>query len=129
MNFNSFCIKNNSFKISRITTTTYHHLELIHLGSFSMFANQLLTSIVRHIVKPHKTWFNEDYDDSGINTPPTRFPLKLDGFKRVIPYDLIKPFITSDIPMDDINTQVNHFHWNLTGLWRKYNTSKYPITL
>ena len=81
MNFNSFCIKNNSFKIFRITHTTYHHLELIHLGSFSIPAYLCLWTLLRIPLKPYKTCFNKDFYDSSINTLSTRFPLKLDGFK------------------------------------------------
>ena len=41
-------------------------------------------------IKPHKTRFNEDCDDSGINTLSSLFPLNLDGFKQEIAYDLDK---------------------------------------
>ena len=45
-------------------------------------------------IKPHIRRFNEDFHDSGINTPTNRFPLNLHGFKQEIRYNLIKLDLT-----------------------------------
>ena len=82
MNFNSLCIKNNSFKIGCITP---HHLTPSRAHPLGLFLLCLppigIDGLLRHIVKPYKTCFNKDFYDSGINTPPNRFPLKFDRFK------------------------------------------------
>ena len=94
MNFNSFCIKNNSFKIRRITPPPTTIQSSFIWALFLYIRLSMLTSIVRHIVKPYIRRFNKDFHDSGINTPPNRFPLNLHGFKQEIRYNLDKLVLT-----------------------------------
>ena len=88
MNFNSFRIKNNKNNHHHLPNQSRAHplgLFLIcHRVHEIVNACQSVAPLPTIPLKPYKTCFNEDCDDSGINTLSNLFPLNLDGFKRVL---------------------------------------------